>query len=192
MTPKTNSARVEWLERAWSVIREKLNPDAPETAALSVGFPSAKARSPKRRAIGECWDGWKKGEGNFISIHPCLFPNAGAVLETLVHEQIHATVGNKEGHKGKFVKYARAIGLEGKPTSTHAGPALAEKLREIAGGLGPIPEGCGDIFAAGNKQTTRLRKYVCPGCGQIIRAGTDSLKAVCGKCNKQFELKEGK
>ena len=35
---------------------------------------------------------------------------------------------------------------------------------------------------------SRLRKYVCPECGQILRASTDTLDANCNPCNVAFQL----
>ena len=47
------------------------------------------------------------------------------VAATLVHELVHIlAVGVEEGHRGKFTKLAKAIGLEGKMTATHAGETL--------------------------------------------------------------------
>ena len=33
------------------------------------------------------------------------------------------------------------------------------------------------------RQGTRMRKYVCPGCGQILRAATDDLQVLCTPCS---------
>jgi hypothetical protein len=37
-------------------------------------------------------------------------------------------------------------------------------------------------------QRNRPRKYVCPGCDQIIRAAGTDLHARCGDCAVAFEL----
>lgn len=180
-----NSERVRWCESAWLEIRAELLPDAPEAAAVTVGFPTRGAASRVKKTLGQCWGGWQNGEGYFVSLHPCLFPKPLRVLETLIHEQIHATVGLECGHRGAFVRRAREVGLEGKPTSTHAGPELLDRLNVISNQLGPLPPGNGDVNE-GHKQSTRLRKYVCE-CGQIIRAATDSLEAIHEPCGKRFE-----
>jgi hypothetical protein len=36
-------------------------------------------------------------------------------------------------------------------------------------------------------QRNRRRKYVCPGCEQVIRAATSTLAVVCGACGVPFE-----
>jgi len=191
MIPATNSARVMWLERAYAMLREKFLADAPEHAAVTVGFPSRRV-SGKRMAIGQCWSGWKDGEGFFISMHPVIFPERLHVLETLLHEMIHAACGLDCGHKGKFRERMKACGLEGKPTDTHAGAECAARLNAIGEALGPIPAGRGELTAKIKVQTTRLRKWACPGCGQIVRAATDSLKVVCGECKKPYEMEGAK
>lgn len=41
--------------------------------------------------------------------------------------------------------------------------------------------------ASGSGKGSRLRKYTC-GCGQIVRAATDTLDATCNKCNTPFSM----
>ena len=185
---ETNSARVAWLERAYGELREKFLTDAPERAALTCGFPPRHAQG-KHISIGSCWSGWKDGEGFLISMHPMIFPDRLKVLETLLHEMIHATVGLDCGHKGKFREAMLAVGLEGKSTATHAGAECAERLTLIGDSLGPIPAGRGELTPKAIKvQTTRMRKWTCPECQQIVRAATDSLKITCGDCQKPYEM----
>lgn len=78
------------------------------------------------------------------------------------------------GHKGAFVKLTRACGLEGKPTSDHAGDALAAKLVALAEELGPYPQPILDLGSKEKKQTTRLLKATCPSeeCGYTIRVSS--------------------
>ena len=184
--PQNNSKRVEWCERAYQELRQELLPKAPETCCVTVGFPSRGARSQKRKTLGECWHTWKHGEGAFISLHPCLFPKPVKVLETLVHEMIH-TIYPESGHNGPFPRIMKEIGLEGKPSSTYAGKELKERLNSIAERLGPLPPGEGDIVGKSKPQSTRMRKWICGDCGQIIRAASDDLDATCNPCGKQFE-----
>jgi hypothetical protein len=192
MVPETNSARVGWLERAYARLRESFLADAPERAMVTVGFPVRNAQG-KRIAVGQCWCGWKHGEGLYITLHPMIFSSPLHVLETLLHEMIHATVGLDCGHKGKFRERMKAVGLEGEPTATHAGEECAARLVAIAEGLGGMPAGYGELVPKVKVQTTRLRKWKCSGdCGQIVRAATDSLNVICGECRKPYEMEEAK
>lgn len=191
-SPQTfpNSERVQWCEQAWKLIRAELPrlDAAPEHVAITVGFPSKGARSAQK-SLGECWHGWKETQKNvtpFISLHPCLFPDPVKVLGTLVHEGGH-TLMPEAGHNKKFARFCQDVGLEGKPTATYPGEALARRLNAIAKKLGPILPGSGDLHANEKKQTTRLRKWVCPGCEQIIRAASDKLDVQCNPCGEDFK-----
>ena len=56
-------------------------------------------------------------------------------LEVLTHELVHVADKNESGHRGRFARIARRIGLEGKLTQTHAGKRLesnAEGYMRIA------------------------------------------------------------
>jgi hypothetical protein len=49
-----------------------------------------------------------------------------------------------------------------------------------------LKEGEGGI----KKQSTRMRKYQCKGCEQIIRAASDDLDVMCVPCEEPFERSE--
>lgn len=65
-----------------------------------------------------------------IQISTWIADNRLKVAATLAHELIHASLpycadkveGKCQGHGPTFTRYARAIGLEGPPTATWAGP----------------------------------------------------------------------
>jgi len=164
--------REDWLQKA----AKELDPLLTEAGGpsvevhVSIGFPSKSSLSLKRRRIGECWDpscsNDKKAQ---IFISP-LLNDPVTVLATLLHEQIHASVGTKEGHKGLFRKVAKASGLEGKMTATVPGEKLTAKLVEISGRLGPLPHPNFDPSLKVRKVAkTYLLKVECPECGYTIR-----------------------
>lgn len=190
-----NSVRVEWLERACQLIRRDIVPGAPEKIVVTIGFPSRGATAASRRTIGECWGQWMKGEVYWISIHPILWPNTVKILETLVHEVLHPTVGTKHKHRAPFKKACNAVGLIGKATATVAGPALIAKLEAISAELGVIPPGEGTMEENGRKKSnTRLRKYVCNICGDIARKASldwDAIHYDGGDCNGKYQLELG-
>lgn len=139
---------------------------------VACGWPSVKAISAKSRRIGECWAPFASTDKvSQIFISPCLIEPAAAqgVLDTLVHEVVHAVVGNKEGHNAVFGKCARAVGLEGKLTSTHGGKELLETCAAWVKQLGPYPHAKLDSCKSPRKkQTTRLVKAECK-CGYNVR-----------------------
>jgi hypothetical protein len=187
-----NSDRIAWLENAYQLLQTELLPEAPECLSITFGFPSTGARKTKNQRIGEYAHQFLQGNHEqltntgFISLHPTIFNNPSRVLDVLLHEMIHAATPG-DGHKGLFPKLAKRCGLAGKMTATTAGPALKEQLDKfLADRLPVMPPGYGDLSPARKKQTTRMLKYVCPSCSQIIRAATDELNAVCGECAEQF------
>ncbi len=188
----TNSGRIEWLEQAYRLLRKELLPEAPERISITFGFPSTGARKSKNQRLGEYAHQFLQGypdfpvNSGFISLHPTIFNDPSRVLDVLLHEMIHA-VCPEAGHRGMFRTLARRVGLTGKMTATVAGPVLKEKLDSyLEDRLPHMPPGYGDLAPCRKKQTTRMRKYVCPECGQIIRAATDELYAFCGTCVVQF------
>jgi hypothetical protein len=189
----TNSERIDWLEQAYRLLREELLPEAPERISITFGFPSTGARKSKNQRLGEYAHRFMQGypdhpvNSGFISLHPTIFNNPSRVLDVLLHEMIHSACP-EAGHKGMFRTLARRVGLTGKMTATVAGPELTTKLEGfLTDRLPPMPPGYGDIAPLRKKQSTRMRKYLCPECGQIIRAASDELYAICGHCAKRYE-----
>ena len=153
------------------------------TPLLSVGFPFG-IRSGGGKAIGQCWT-LTDQERAHIFVHPCL-DDPLRVLDVVAHELVHAAVGCRHGHRGPFARIARAIGLAGKLTATTAGPGLQARLAGIVSRVGPYPHRALDpdlLERSRKRQGTRMRKYVCPGCGQILRAATDDLQVLCAPCS---------
>lgn len=158
---------------------------------VACGWPSIKALSAKSRRIGECWAAKAAKDGvSQIFISPWLAEPSDpqGILPTLVHEVVHAVVGNKEGHNAVFGKCARAVGLEGKLTATNAGEALVEQCKQWAAKLGEYPHAQLDnLKSPRKKQTTRLVKAECE-CGynvRITRKWLDDVGAPLCPHNKQ-------
>lgn len=139
---------------------------------VSVGWPSRNALGKAKRTIGQCWDGATTADKKpQLFISPLLddVTEPMGVLATLIHEIVHAVVGCEEKHGPKFKKAAYAVGLAGKPTSTHAGEDLVIRMKQISEELGAFPHS--KIVPTEDKlkkQTTRMRKAVCD-CGYLIR-----------------------
>ncbi len=102
---------------------------------VSCGFPS----TGKDRHIGQCWaKEISEGDINEIFISPKL-DDPVEVLDTMIHELVHAVDNCKNSHGPAFKKIALSIGLEGQMRGAHAGEKLLIRLREIAKPLGPYP-----------------------------------------------------
>jgi hypothetical protein len=164
--------REQWLTECGLQLKEVIEDAAARELPpflISTGFPSRNALSTKRRSIGQCWDGMVSNDGKSqLFISPVIANNI-EVAATVAHELVHATVGVKVGHRGRFVKVVRAIGLEGLPTKTFAGKQFIEIANPIIKKLGPYPHS--ELVASSLKkpQVTRLKKVQCDECGYIAR-----------------------
>lgn len=140
---------------------------------VSCGWPSTRGTSRKKRAVGECWSpeaASDKIAQIFVSPYLNKPSDKDDVTDTLVHEVVHAVVGNKEGHNKVFGKCARAVGLVGKLTQCYAGPELLEKVQDWCAKLGPYPHGgLNGLKSPHKKQSTRLVKCECDACGYNVR-----------------------
>lgn len=166
--------REAWLTKAadllWDRMREvhplKVNP----AIKVSMGFPF-KRKGKGSHAIGQCWCQTASKEGVCeIFVCPTL-EDPITVLATLLHEQVHAAVGVKEGHKGPFKRVAQGVGLEGKMTATVPGAGLTQFLKGVAKKLGPYPhrELLTTLGSGPKKDGTRMLKVYCPDCDYTVR-----------------------
>lgn len=169
------STREEWLVAAVEALRPMFSALTSETVPavrVSVGWPGGNGR--KNSVIGQCWS--TKVAADEISqvfISPVL-DDAVRVLDVLAHELIHAIDDCTSGHKGRFAKIAKALGLEGKMTATVAGPGLKAELDQIAAELGEYPHAAlvnpGQGADGPKKQGTRMLKVECEaGSGYKVR-----------------------
>jgi hypothetical protein len=149
---------------------EQVGAPLPADIAVSVGFPSTAARARKEQRTGECWSPDRSAaKRHEIFISPVL-GDASEALAVLVHELAHAAVGAKDGHRGRFPKVAKKLGLQPPMRATTAGPELKARLNALIADLGPYPHAALDASRPERKpQATRLLKVVCPDCGAVDR-----------------------
>lgn len=195
-----HETREEWLLAALDLMRplfESKGYTVPEVR-VSCGWPSHKALSPKGKVLGQAWckeaSSDKKGQ---IFISPFLdkIVEDYGVLPVLLHEQVHQVVGVKEGHNKVFGKCARAMGLEGKLTSTYAGEELLKQCKVWAEQLGPYPHAkLNPLMRPVKKQSTRLIKCQCTAseyCVRITRKWLEEFGAPISPVNNKpmkFEI----
>jgi len=178
--------REAWLRAAAERTGRLLAAAGPATVPafhVSVGFP--KGHHGRGRAIGQCWPGERSADG---ACHVFVCPTLGSaaeVLHVLLHEQVHATVGCAEGHRGAFSKTAKAVGLQKPWTATTPGPELKAKLDGIQEELGAYPHSALAVPVRGLKGS-RLRLWEC-GCGVKVRVASDDFRATCGRCEEEFK-----
>ena len=179
--------REEWLGSLLEALRPTFaaaDKALPERIRVSCGWPSSRALSKKQRRIGECWSVRASDDGTHeILVSPSLADPA-EIAHVLVHELCHAACGTDCGHKGEFVRLARKLGLEGKPTATVAGKDLADRLNALTGKLPAYPHARLDAaHRPVKKQGTRMLKVECGSCGYVVRVARKWLDEGMPTCH---------
>lgn len=97
----------------------------PAQLMVSCGFASTGIRS---HHIGQCWSRVSStNDQNQIFISPTL-GDPVKVLDTLVHELVHAVDNCAHSHGKEFKKMALSLGMTGPMRSAGAGPELKKTL----------------------------------------------------------------
>lgn len=187
---KTNRQNVinreDWLTRAATIASEELfrpqGYEVPNKIKYSCSFPAKGRGSKNRTIIGQCWSRVCSEDGSIeIFVSPELSDNR-QVFATLVHELVHAVVGNENGHNKVFKQCALKVGLQGKMTATTMSDETYSYLEELlTTQLGDYPHAKMINLDGGKKQTTRMKKYVCKCCGHFIRSSRGKFEEVIDK-----------
>ena len=167
----------------------------PDNVRMGCSFTSRgafKRKGQRSQRIGECWSASaSEGGHSEIMISPTIADSTEATA-ILIHELIHATVGNKEGHNQVFKSCALAVGLEGKMTATKASEALKATIATWLQSVGEYPHAT--LNANLKKQSTRMFKCECVRCGYTMRISSKWLKLAtprcplgCGDMSHEFE-----
>ena len=156
--------REEWLNRAVQALKpllERAGTPLTNPVSVSCGFSSTGKRSNR---IGECWPRSRCATGtNQIFISPTL-DDSLAVIDTLLHELIHAVDDCKHSHGKEFKKIAVAVGMEGPMRSCSAGDKLKTELNVLIEKLGPYPHGALRVSQVTQERAPRP-KARCDKCG---------------------------
>lgn len=190
-----SKTREEWLNEAAQLMKPwLLDTEAGkeyEDPYISVGFPKGSRGRNVSNAIGQCWD--KASSQDKQRAHIFIIPTMTDeidILAVLLHELVHACVGNECGHRGPFKSCATELGLEGKMTATVPGETLKLRLELLRRELGEYPHSGLKVPKRGSVGS-RLLKVACPGCGCILRMTQKWISEVgpptCG-CGTDMEL----
>lgn len=211
-------ARETWLARAVEIFRPRfveVGFPLPERLRISIGF------APQRESAkiaGVCITKEVVADGvTEIFVSP---EDADTVymLETVLHELIHATLDNAEErkgwnlHSGRFAEIATRLGFMGPMTATPASPELAAELILIAEELGTYPGAAITMKApkgaelpvgpdglvipissgagGGKTQSTRMIKLQCPEDGYTVRTTRKWLDVGLPSCPCGTQLAE--
>ena len=183
------SERETWLtEGADQILSDIFKDEADNIPKYRVacGYPP---RHRGGKVMGVCINASVSNDETFeVFINPSIEDGLTA-LDILTHELLHVVDMNESGHKGNFVRIARKIGLEGKPTECRAGYKLSKELKSISDRLGKYPHGSIGIDFS-KKQSTRMLKVYCEdeSCGFHCRTSSfqinkiDFMNASCPAC----------
>lgn len=176
------------------------NRTVPEKVKVSVGFPSSKALSLKKQAIGECWHPATSADESYqIWISPVIEHGDDAVA-TLVHEVAHTVAGHKAKHGPAFKRVAESVGLEGLMTATTAGELLQTKIEAWLETMPPYPQpALKPMYREKKIDKCRMYKAECPECAKgdkddryIVRLSRKTAKDKglpdCPVCGTTLEL----
>lgn len=138
MSRSKSSTRELWLQQAILALTPLFKEQGYTVpkCQVSCGFASTDV---KRGHIGQCWSTKASADRvNQIFISPALADSV-QVLDTLMHELVHAVDDCENKHGPVFKKMALKLGMKGPMRSACAGPELKARLKQLAEGLGAYP-----------------------------------------------------
>jgi hypothetical protein len=164
-----DSQREAWLESVAGLLLPTFGLKAYPKFRVSCGFPST-GRKGKR--IGECWASSASADAHHeLFIHPG-YSDPVEVAAILAHEIGHVIAGVEAKHGPVFKQVIKPLGLEGRACATVPGAGFKTLIAPILKKVGAYPHGTlatGGISTKGPKQSTRMIKVHCEGCGYILR-----------------------
>lgn len=157
--------REAWLEAAIAALTPlfaEVENAAVPPMRISIGWPGGRAN--KKTTRGQCWASAAAADGvPQVFISPWVAEPI-IILGVILHEMIHGIDDCESGHRGNFIRIAKAVGLEPKWTSAKPSETLLAKLVEIEDALGAWPHAVLSHGIAADtpaKQGTRMLKVVC-------------------------------
>ena len=162
-----NNVREIWLQKAVELISPifKNKGYTIPKVQVSCGFPST---GNKNKHVGQCWGKSSTSDGtNQLFISPIL-DEPVQVLDTLVHELVHAVDDCMHHHGPEFKKIATDVGLQGLMREASAGPWLLEQLTAISRQLGKYPHSKINLAHSSSKKTGPRPRAKCKKCGYEV------------------------
>lgn len=192
METETTQLREYWLRRAAVFLLDHMQRCGLKNVAVRVscGWPSSGGLGVVKMTVGECFSPKICADGIPQIFVPPRIAESVEVLAILLHELIHASVGNQYGYRKEFSQAVRATGLEGPPTATVVGdklrPLFVEYITQVGAyphaAIRPVPK---------EKKGSRLRLYKCLCEPPMkVRIANDDFIALCLRCNNTFQKQE--
>lgn len=163
----------------------------PMFKALDAQLPEVRAaicppHARKSKKIGLCWHENSSEDGAREIWVSSEISDAFDVAGVLMHELCHAALPGGVGHKKPFIKLARGLHLEGKPTATVVGEPFKKIWFPILEKIGPLPGakflGLRPLDGSPKQATRPQRNVSCPDCGFAAKVFLDQMKMGRLKC----------
>ena len=167
MSNENKTTRELWLQNAVNLVSPifKNKGYTIPKVQVSCGFPST---GNKSKHVGQCWGKSSTNDGtNQLFISPIL-DEPVQVLDTLVHELVHAVDDCMHHHGPEFKKIATDVGLQGLMREASAGPWLQEQLTAISRQLGKYPHSKINLAHSSSKKTGPRPRAKCKKCGYEV------------------------
>ena len=167
MSGENKTTRELWLQNAVDLVSPifKNKGYTIPKVQVSCGFPST---GNKSKHVGQCWGKSSTNDGtNQLFISPVL-DEPVQVLDTLVHELVHAVDDCMHHHGPEFKKIATDVGLQGLMREASAGPWLLEQLTTISRQLGKYPHSKINLAHSSSKKTGPRPRAKCKKCGYEV------------------------
>ena len=167
MSNENKTTRELWLQNAVDLVSPifKNKGYTIPKVQVSCGFPST---GNKSKHVGQCWGKSSTNDGtNQLFISPVL-DEPVQVLDTLVHELVHAVDDCMHHHGPEFKKIATDVGLQGLMREASAGPWLLEQLTTISRQLGKYPHSKINLAHSSSKKTGPRPRAKCKKCGYEV------------------------
>ena len=167
MSNENKTTRELWLQNAVDLVSPifKNKGYTIPKVQVSCGFPST---GNKSKHVGQCWGKSSTNDGtNQLFISPVL-DEPVQVLDTLVHELVHAVDDCIHHHGPEFKKIATDVGLQGLMREASAGAWLQEQLSAISKQLGKYPHSKINLAHSSSKKTGPRPRAKCKKCGYEV------------------------
>jgi hypothetical protein len=168
MGTKKLMTRECWLNSAASILTEMFEESGhkiPAKIRYTVSLPSKGGMGTKRKVIGQCFYPVCSSSGTTEIFITPMIDDTRLVVGTLLHEMVHASLGQGYGHKKEFIALCKDVGCdEGKPTEACINDNTWNYLQNHKAfkRLGNFPHEKMKDMVMKKKDTVRNKKYCCP------------------------------
>ena len=198
----TVSQATKFLEDAFDVLNQKYFESALPKAIITIqSSPTAYGHYTK-------WDAWSDKKHTYREINlgaETLNRPIANTIATLIHEMVHfycdmngiqdtSRGGTYHNSRFKFEAEARGLCIEYDKKIGHSITSPSKELKSFVAAQGwrnKLTISRQAEFGADGKQKTKkpssTRKYVCPCCGQSVRA-TKEVHIACCDCDEIMQL----